>query len=85
MKSIGNIETMKYTSLACALALAGLFSSSAMASGPIEIINGNLVVDLGDAPGNGSRRTIRLGNYGDEVNYASVSYTHLTLPTKRIV
>ena len=61
---------MKYTSLACATALIGLFSSTAMASGPIEIRNGDLVVNLGDAPGNGSRRTLRLGNYGNEVNYA---------------
>ena len=63
---------MKRTKLACACATAllGLYSNNTLASGPIEIVNGSLIVDLGNAPNNGSKRTLRLGTYGDGVNYS---------------
>ena len=62
---------MKFTKLTCAMAFLGLVSGTAMAAGPIAInANGDLLVNLGDAPGNGRTRTLNFGNYGSEVSYA---------------
>ena len=52
-------------------------------AGPAVDVVGHVLAHV--APGRGASRLVQAGSLFDARYVASVSYTHLTLPTKRIV
>lgn len=63
---------MNLTHITLGTTLLALAAGSAYASGPIEVVDGTLVVNLGDARNNEVSRMVVLnpGDYADEISYS---------------